>query len=404
MKAKLTERFVKYVKIDTTSDPDSTTYPSTHKQFDLAKLLVQELQDLGIKDAAVDGHCYVTATIPSNLSGGKNAIPTIAFIAHMDTSNEVPGEHVKPQIISPYKGGDIALTFGPVIKMSESPSLEKCIGHTIITSDGSTLLGSDDKAGVAAIMTAAEYLLKHSEIKHGDIKIAFTPDEEIGQGVKYFDIKKFGADFAYTIDGGMYINKETFSADSAVIDIAGRNIHPGKAKNIMVNSIKIASEIITRLPIHMAPEKTCDYQPFIHPIDLNANVAAAKIKFILRDFNDEGLVVQKKILEDIISTVSRIYPEAAIHLKTAPSYRNMRKKLEANPTILERLDSAVKKAGVNLPFTPIRGGTDGSALTEMGLPTPNIFYGGENAHALTEWLSIDILEKSVLTIINIAEN
>ncbi|MBF0206814.1 MAG: tripeptide aminopeptidase PepT, partial [Oligoflexia bacterium] len=259
----------------------------------------------------------------------------------------------------------------------------------------------DDKAGIAAIITAVEYIMSHKEIVHGEIKIAITPDEEIGQGAKFLDLHKFGANFAYTVDGGMTINKETFSADTATIHVTGRNIHPGKAKGIMVNAIKVISAIIDRLPLHMSPETTQDYAPFLHPMDLTVSVSNATLKLILRDFLEEGLDAQKHILEVIIAEVQKIYPVAKIQMEITESYRNMRKKLDENPLCLELLSAAVAKTGVAVDYAPIRGGTDGATLTALGLPTPNLFYGGENAHSLSEWVSVDIMEKSMESIINI---
>lgn len=396
----LLNRFIRYVKIETTSDPESTTFPSTSSQFDLARTLLSELKELGVKDVSLDENCYLMASIPSNM--GSKIFHKIGFLAHLDTSSDVSGKNVNPQIIENYQGGDIKLgDSGIVIRESESSELRKCVGHTLVTTDGKTLLGADDKAGIAAIMTMVEYLHTHPQFKHGEIKIAFTPDEEIGRGVEKFDIKKFGADFAYTLDGEMSVNKETFSADAATITIQGKNIHPGKAKNIMTNAIKVANEVISRLPIHMSPETTEGYEPFIHPTDLVAEVGTAKIKFILRDFEEEGLIKQKNILQLIVEEVSRLYPHAEIKLTVTPTYRNMRARLEENPLILELMLAAVKDTGLDIELTPIRGGTDGSGLTAKGLPTPNLFYGGVDPHSKAEWLSLDMMEKAVETTLNI---
>ena len=404
------ERFIRYVKIDTQSQEGSDSYPSTKKQFDLLNLLVNELKELGIKDVEIDEHGYVFATIPANIPGSHPAfgkVPVIGFLAHVDTSPDSSGKDVKPNIIENYQGGDIVLPGNKdiIIKISENKKLKDCAGHTIITSDGTTLLGADDKAGIAAIMTLAQTLANDNSILHGDIRIGFTPDEEIGQGTKYFDIKKFGAQFAYTIDGEMpgELNKETFSANSAIITIEGRDIHPGTAKNIMVNSIRAMAEIIARLPKDMAPETTEKYEPYIHPHTTEGSVSKATIKFLLRDFITAGLIDQKIILENIIQEVQAMYPKAKFNLEIIEMYRNMREKLDANPLVLECLWEAAEQAGANPYWEPIRGGTDGSRLTEMGLPTPNIYGGGQNFHSVTEWLSVDAMNLTIKTLVNLVQ-
>ncbi len=402
MRDKALEKFLRYVKINTQSQDESDTFPSTSIQFDLAKLLVEELKELGLTDAAVDEHCYVMATLPANCD---TETPTIGLIAHVDTSPEVSGENVKPQTFENYQGGDIVINKAEniVISEAENPGLKKCIGQTIITSDGTTLLGADDKAGVAAIMTVIETLQENPDIKHGPIRIAFTPDEEIGQGVAHFDVKKFNADFAYTIDGGVAgeLNMETFSANAASITVKGRNIHPGTAKDIMVNAIRVISAILAKLPADMSPETTEGYEPFIHPMNLEGSVAKASVKMILRDFKTPGLDTQKEILEKIVSEVQEQYPKATITLEITETYRNMRDELEKNPHVTERLWAAAEKTGLTPYWEPIRGGTDGSRLTALGLPTPNVFAGGSNFHSKTEWLSLEGLEKSVQTILNL---
>ena len=410
MSEKALDKFLRYAVIDTQSSEQSETTPSTQKQFNLGNLLVEELKTLGLDEISIDEHCYVMATIPSNIPVGHPAygkVPVLGFLAHMDTSPDSSGENVKPNIIANYQGGDIVLPADSnvVIRQSESKNLAKCIGHTIVTSDGTTLLGADDKAGVAAIMTAAEILINNSDILHGKIRIGFNPDEEIGMGTKFFDIKKFGADFAYTIDGELpgELNKETFSANSAVITFEGRDIHPGLAKDIMVNSIRAMADLIAMLPKWMAPETTEKYEPYIHPHTVEGTVAKSVIKFLLRDFETSGLDDQKKILEDIIAVVSKMYPKTKITLQIIEMYRNMREKLEQNPLVLDCLWEAADKAGVNPYWEPIRGGTDGSRLTEMGLPTPNIYGGGQNFHSLTEWLSVESMNKAVDTILNLVQ-
>jgi len=401
------EKFIRYVKIDTQSDENSTTYPSTQKQFDLLNLLVKELKELGLKDVEIDQYGYVMATIPSNLPPTHNAygkVPRIGFIAHVDTSPSASGKDVKPQVIL-YKGGDIVLPGNPsvVIRESENPELKHNIGKTIVTSDGTTLLGADDKAGVAIIMTAAQTLVNNPSLLHGDIRIAFTPDEEIGAGTKYFDIKKFGCEFAYTVDGDTpgELNKETFSANLAVITVHGRNIHPGSAKNIMVNSIRCMAEIITRMPKDQAPETTDGYEPYIHPHIVSGEEAKSELKILLRDFNTLGLEVLKKKLEAIIAEVQPLHPKAQIELKIIEQYRNMKDYMGDDAPGLKYLWEATKRAGLEPKWVPIRGGTDGSRLTERGLPCPNIFTGGQNYHGPTEWLSVWGMEKSVETVVNL---
>lgn len=410
MKENVLERFLRYVKIDTQSNEESETTPSTEKQFNLAKMLVDELHSLGVKNAYVDEHCYVYARLESNLPDShpaKGKVPSVGFLAHLDTSPDVSGENVKPQIINNYQGGDIVLPNdnAVVIKVDECPALKTCVGHTLVTTDGTTLLGADNKAGVASIMTAVQEFVTNPELLHGALSIGFTPDEEIGKGTVCFDLEKFNAKYAYTIDGEVpgELNKETFSANSAIIRIFGRDIHPGMAKDIMVNSIRVAADIITRLPQNMAPETTEKYEPYIHPHHFDGSVGQSTIKFLLRDFKTEGLDEQKIILEKIIKDVQKIHPKARIELEIIEMYRNMREKLDENPMVLECLWEAAERVGTNPYWEPIRGGTDGSRLTAMGLPTPNIYTGSKNFHSKTEWLSVEFLNKTVETIINVAK-
>lgn len=410
MKTAILDRFLRYVKIDTQSDDSSETTPSTAKQFDLGRLLVDELHQLGINNAEIDEHCYVMATIPSNIPPthkAYNKVPVIGFIAHVDTSPDVSGANVKPNIIENYQGGDIILSGNTsvIITESENKNLLRSIGHTIITTDGTTLLGADDKSGVTAIMVLAEILTKDNSILHGDIKIGFTPDEEIGMGTKFFDIKKFGADYSYTIDGEYpgELNKETFSANAATINVFGRDIHPGSAKDIMINSIRVMADIIARMPKNMAPETTEKYEPYIHPHHFEGSISQSTLKILLRDFETEGLDKQKEILEKIIEEVQAMYPKAKIELEIKEQYRNMRDSLVKQPLVLDCMFEAAQRAGTNPFWEPIRGGTDGSRLTEMGLPTPNIFTGGQNFHSRTEWISIDALQKTVETMKNLVE-
>ncbi|NLD99847.1 MAG: peptidase T [Fibrobacter sp.] len=395
------ERFIRYAQIDTQSSGDSSITPSTHSQFDLANLLVSELKEFGILDAEVDQNCYVMATLPANCDFNTGIV---GLIAHLDTSPSVSGKDVKPQIIESYQGGDLCLNKEAAIflKESECAELSGCKGHTLIVTDGTTLLGADDKAGVTAIMASIEYLIKNPHIKHGTVKIAFTPDEEIGKGADFFDIQKFGAQYACTVDGGFAgeLNKETFSADEAIIEVYGRDIHPGTAKNIMINSIRSIAEIIAMLPPSMAPEHTENYEPFIHPLYLQGGVSHSTLKLILRDFKTDGLKIQRQILENIIADVQHKYSGVSITLKVNETYRNMRDALDKNPHVTERLWNAAEKAGVSPFWSPIRGGTDGARLTASGLPTPNMFTGSGNHHSVTEWLSVDALQKAVETIVN----
>ena len=410
MKETVLDRLLRYVKIDTQSQDDAESYPSTAKQLDLLKMLVKELQELGLKDVSIDQYGYVMATVPSNLPASNPAfgkVPTVGFIAHVDTSPSTSGTNVKPQVIAAYKGGDIILPgdSSVVIRESENPELKKDIGRTVITSDGTTLLGADDKAGIAIIMTAVQYLMDHPAILHGDIKIGFTPDEEVGMGTKYFDIKKFGARFAYTIDGDIAgeLNKETFSANSAVITVYGRNIHPGTAKGIMVNSIRTMADIIARMPRDMAPETTEGYEPYVHPHVVQGEETKSVLKILLRDFRTEGLDELKKRLVKIIAEVQPMHPKAKIELEIIESYRNMREGLEKDQRVLDCLWEATKRSGMEPKWVPIRGGTDGSKLTANGLPTPNIFTGGHNYHGKTEWASLWGMEKAIETVVNLAQ-
>jgi tripeptide aminopeptidase len=403
------DKFIRYAKVDTQSKDDVEDYPSTRKQFDLLNLLVQELKELGLQDTHIDKYGYVMATVKPNLPRDHPAfgkVPAIGFIAHVDTSPSASGANVRPQVFT-YTGGDIVLPgdASVVIRTSENPELQHNIGKTIVTSDGTTLLGADDKAGVAIIMKAVQTLVTTPSILHGDIRIAFTPDEEVGNGTKFFDIDAFGARFAYTVDGDTpgELNKETFSADSAVITVYGRNIHPGSAKNIMVNSIRAMADLIVRMPKDMAPETTEGYEPYIHPHIVEGEEARSTLKLLLRDFDTEGLKKQAEILRKIIAEVQPLHPKARFELKITESYRNMRYGVEKEPRGLDALWEATKRVGLEPKWVPIRGGTDGSRLTERGLPTPNIFTGGQNYHGLTEWLSVEGMDKAVETVVRLAE-
>ncbi len=410
MAEKVLNKFLRYVKIDTQSDDSIDATPSTQKQFDLANLLVKELKEIGITDAHVDEFCYVYGTIPSNLKPEHSAfgkVPTIALLAHVDTSPDVSGANVKPQIIENYQGGDLVLPGNTaiVIREDENPKLKLSIGHTIVTTDGTTLLGADDKAGIAAIITAAEYIITHNEIIHGDIRVCFTPDEEIGMGTRKIDLKKLAAQYAYTVDGEYpgELNKETFSANAATITVHGRDIHPGSAKDIMVNSIRVMSDIIGMLPKYMSPETTDKYQPYIHPHHFEGSISKTTVKFLLRTFNTPELADQKIILEDIIKVAQIMNPKAKIELEIKEQYKNMGDYLDKDPIVTQCMWEAALKAGVTPFWEPIRGGTDGSRLTEMGLPCPNLYAGGQNFHSPNEWISINALEQTVQTIIELAQ-
>ena len=408
MKNYLLDRFIRYVKIDTQSDENTGTSPSTDKQFDLARLLVSELKEMCLDQVELDDRCYVYARLNSNIPKDHKAFrktPKIGFIAHLDTSPSVSGKNVNPQIIKDYQGGDIRLNDAFTIYEKENPHLKDSRGHTLITTDGATLLGADDKAGIAIIMTAIHHLKMHPEILHPDIRISFTPDEEIGKGALHFNLEKFDADFAYTVDGGPAgeINNETFSADAAVISVKGRNIHPGEANGIMVNAIKIAADIIGFLPGDMAPETTKDKAPFIHPYAMEGNVGTAVIKFLLRAFDTNTLEKQKTLLEEIIIRVQDRYPASMIELEISETYRNMHTALKQVPHVSDHLEEAVRRTGLLPRWAPVRGGTDGSGLTAMGLPCPNIFTGGHNYHGQTEWISLDIMEKSAETVLHLIQ-
>ena len=403
------DRFLRYITIDTQSADDATTYPSTAKQLDLLNLLVEELKRLGLKDVAMDEHGYVMATLPGNLPPAhpaRSRVPAIGFIAHVDTSPSASGKDVKPQVFQ-YQGGDIALPGDPnvTIRVSENPALIENLGKTIVTSDGTTLLGADDKAGIAIIMTAAQTLLANPALLHGDIRICFTPDEEVGAGTKYFDMQKFNARFAYTVDGDRLgeLNKETFSANQAIITVHGRNIHPGIAKGIMVNSIRAMGDIIIRLPKDVSPEATEGYEPFIHPHALEGAEARSTLKILLRDFRTPGLKALQDKLEEIVAEVQALHPQTKIALQIKEQYRNMKDHMGDDQRILDCLWEAALRSGLEPRWKPIRGGTDGSRLTERGLPCPNIFTGGQNFHGVTEWLSVYGMEKSVDTVVHLAQ-
>lgn len=400
----VTDRFLRYVVIDTQSDAKSATQPSTEKQKNLGRLLVAELLAIGLSDAHLDEHGYIYATIPSNVD---KPIPVICFCSHMDTAPDFTGTNVKPQLIRAYAGGDIQLPGDPqqIIRVADHPALRDQIGNDIITTDGTTLLGADDKAGLAEIMTAAQFLIDNPDIKHGTIKILFTVDEEIGRGVDKVDLKKLGAAFAYTMDGETagYIEDETFSADGVEITIQGVAIHPGFAKGRMENAIKIAGAIIDRLPKHVAPETTEGKEGFIHPTGLTGAMDKATISLIVRDFNDEGLATKEAMIEAIIKDVMPDYPGSSYTFEVKQQYRNMKAILDRHPEIVDNAVEAIRRAGMEPVRGSIRGGTDGSRLSFMGLPCPNIFAGGHAFHSPLEWVSHQDMEKAVRTIVELAK-
>ncbi|MFU8826343.1 MAG: peptidase T [Brevefilum sp.] len=399
------DRFIRYIKIDTQSARKSETYPSTGKQLDLARLLVEELHALGLGDAAVDQYGYVTATLPANIE--KEGVPVVGFLAHMDTSPDLSGKDVTPQFIEDYDGGEVTLNTEKGIYMSpgEFPDLKKYVGKTLITTDGTTLLGADDKAGVAEIMAAVEYLLAHPEIPHGTIKIGFTPDEEVGAGVDHFDVSAFGADFAYTVDGGEVgeVQYENFNAASAELTIHGRNVHPGKAKLKMRNALLIGMELNELLPVFERPEFTEKYEGFYHLYQFGGTVEEASMTYIIRDHDRARFEEKKALLGKAVDYINTKYGADIIDLELEDQYYNMREQVEPHPQIMETAIAALHAVGVTPIIVPVRGGTDGSRLSYMGLPTPNIFTGGHYGHGKYEFIPTFAMEKAVEVLVKIAE-
>ena len=400
----LEQRFIKYAKIDTQSDPNSPTCPSTLKQKNLGKELVQELLEIGVIDAEMDDNGYVYGTIPSTTN---KQLPLIFFCSHMDTSPDCSGENVKPIIHDNYQGQDLILPDDNniIIKLSEHKDLKHQIGNNIITASGTTLLGADNKAGLAEIMEAAAFLMRNPDVKHGTIKLLFTPDEEIGRGVDKADLKKLGADFGYTIDGETLgsIEDETFSADGATLKIYGVSTHPGFAKGKMESAIKILAEILDSLPKDtLTPEATHQKEGFIHPVSMNGQVEEAEAQFIIRDFTDEKLAAHGQFLEETVKNVMAKYPKSTYKINIKAQYRNMKQVLDQHPKIVQYGIEAIERAGVVAKQQSIRGGTDGSRLSYIGLPCPNIFAGEHAFHSKQEWVSVQDMEKAVQTIINIA--
>ena len=401
----VTERFMRYVQIDTQADPSSKTCPSSEKQKDLSKVLLAELLAMGITDAELDKHGYVYATIPSNT---KKKVPVLCFCSHVDTAPDCSGTDVKPILHTNYQGGDITLPDDETIVISpkDFPYLKTQIGHDIVTASGLTLLGSDDKSGVAEIMDAAQYFMSNPDIKHGKIRILFTPDEEIGRGVDNVDMKKLGADFGYTLDGGERgsLEDETFSADGVTINIKGVSAHPGYAKGKMESAIKIASAIMAKLPKKkLSPESTENKQGFVHPVSMSGVLEHATLQFIVRDFTDKKLKKHEATLQKIVNKVLKKYPNSTADFVVKEQYRNMKVVLDKQPMIVDVAKRAIERAGMTAKLDSIRGGTDGSRLSFMGLPCPNLFAGEQGIHSKREWVSRQDMEKAVEMIVNICQ-
>lgn len=404
---RLVERFLRYVRIDTQSQEDVDKTPTTAKQLTLAHLLAQELGALGVTDVQIDQFGFVTATLAAHLPPGTIArVPTLGLLAHMDTSPAVASADVKPRIIR-YTGGDIVLPGNPgqVIRAADNPELAKYVGQEIITTDGTTLLGADDKAGIAEIMELLARLKEHPEIHHPKLRIAFTVDEETSTGIEQFDIARFAADYAYTVDGGTLgeIENETFNADQAVLSVTGVSTHPGTAKSKMVNSVRILADFITHLPAHISPENTEKREGYLHPYLGALETGESSVKILMRDFDLEGLAAKEKILEQIRDDLAYRYPRARIHLEIKPQYRNMRYQLDKAPFLIDYAREAARRAGLEPRLTAIRGGTDGANLTARGLLTPNLFTGGENFHSQREWIPVPAMHKAVDTLVNLVQ-
>ncbi|GAB3046062.1 peptidase T [Virgibacillus ainsalahensis] len=404
MKNDIIRRFTTYAKIDTQSNGDFDTTPTTDGQFELANLLIDELKEIGMEDAVVDDHGYVMATLPSNTE--KN-VPTIGFMAHLDTATDFTGNNVNPQIIENFDGNDLTLNkeLDVVLSAKDFPELPGYKGHTLITTDGTTLLGADNKAGIAEIMTAMDYLIKHPEIKHGKVRVAFTPDEEIGRGPHKFDVERFDAKYAYTVDGGPLgeLQYESFNAAVARVTFKGNSVHPGTAKNKMVNAGKMAAEFIGKFPEQEAPEHTEKYEGFYHLISVNGDVESTQAIYIIRDFDKENFLSRKENVEKFVNEMTEKYGENSVQLEMQDQYYNMREKIEPVKEIVDIAQQAMEKLHIEAVIKPVRGGTDGSQLSYKGLPTPNLFTGGENFHGKFEYISVDNMEKATNVIVEICK-
>ncbi len=401
---KVVERLLRYAQVDTQSDPESATCPSTEKQMDLARILVEELTEIGLKEVSLDENGYVMASLPANVD---REIPTIGFIAHMDTSPDMSGTNVCPAIVENYDGGDIVLNeeMNVVLSPADFPDLKDYVGENLITTDGTTLLGADNKAGIAEIITAMELLIQHPEIEHGEISVAFTPDEEIGRGADLFDLKKFNAAFAYTVDGGPLgeLEYENFNAASAKIRIQGRNVHPGSSKNTMVNSMLIAMELNSLLPPAERPEYTDHYEGFTHLTNINGDVEETKLQYIIRDHSRELFDKKKSVMLKAVDFLNLKYGAGRVEMELKDSYYNMREKIEPVMEIVDLAKAAMEQVGVTPRITPVRGGTDGARLSYMGLPCPNLFTGGHNYHGKYEYIPVNSMKKAVDVILRIVE-
>lgn len=397
----LKERFLKYVGFDTQSDPESEKFPSTDKQLVLLRYLAEEMKSLGLTEVEMDGYGYVMGTLPA--TKGKEDKSVIGFISHVDTSPDMNGANIHPRVIENYDGKDIPLSDRLTMKVTDFPELSFFKGHTLITTDGTTLLGADDKAGVAEIMTAVEYLLAHPEIVHGKIRIGFTPDEEIGRGVDFFDVKRFGARYAYTMDGGFEgeLEYENFNAAGVKVEIQGQNIHPGYAKDKMINALQIAMEFNSLLPPCERPEHTEGYEGFYHLTAVNGEVEKASIEYIIRDHSREKFEARKRFITDVADFLNRKYGEGVVRMTLKDQYYNMREMVEPHPEVIGKAEEAMRQAGVVPIVRPIRGGTDGARLSYMGLPCPNLFTGGMNFHGKYEYCSLNTMEKAMQTILNL---
>jgi len=405
-KQELLERFIRYTRVDTQSDENSESSPSTEKQKDLCRLLVQELKDIGLNDAAMDQWGYVTATVPASSQVLDDVVPVLGYLSHVDTAFGCSGKDVKAQIIEKYDGSDLVLPGNPevVIKVAENPVLLNAVGHTVITTDGTTLLGADDKAGIAEIMSAAAWMLKHPEYRHGRIRIGFTTDEEVGRGTEHFDVAAFGASIGYTFDGSELgeIEDETFCADFAKVTITGKDVHPGYAKDKMINAVRVATHFVDLLPVDKLPETTEGRQSYLHPYDIHGEVSKVEIKCLLRAFTVEDLADRAADLNAAAAETQIAFPGATVTVDVKEQYRNMGMILAQHPEVMGNLDKAVRLQGITPTRKAIRGGTDGARLSFMGLPTPNVWAGGQNFHSLQEWTSLEWMVAASETAVRLA--